>query len=487
MAQLKILLISIACTIILFFVALVGGRRKFSFAIRAVAVCYFLMHIANLFFSDGFLYVINSGYFDGRYFNTQDLTQTFLRWSLAVTPLAFVMASFFDSRLFKNISFFFGLPVIILCTLNYDTFMMYYLSGTRGIVLAEGVRSVYFSTQLVLGLTISLGFAVGDVKMFSYESTNDFLRSLATFSITLPFAYLSAMPLYSLQSILGFQKMEIRTGTDGQIAWLALSFLLIVILYILFRFKNKRARYMLCVYLALLLSIQYNTMFITGLTLHRLPLQLCNLGAYIYVFTLVFKPKPLINTILLSSTLGAILASVYLTESSYTYFWTLHYCYEHTLDFIVPILAVLLRIFPRPEKVAIKHNFLCFSIYFFGVFLLGTILNGYAKDLGQDQVNYFFLFSRETATTAVPFIAPLFNVKLEFGRFYLYPVYQFLVYPLFVVACTLFWGLWKSVLGFLDDRMQLRVARIALLEKKFGKIKNMKKYYDTEDEILVRG
>ncbi len=61
--------------------------------------------------------------------------------------------------------------------------------------------------------------------------------------------------------------------SNYHIAWMAVLLLSTLALYYVFRFRPYCDRYAICVFLALALFYNYNTCFLLGMTLNRLPIQ----------------------------------------------------------------------------------------------------------------------------------------------------------------------------------------------------------------------
>lgn len=214
-----------------------------------------------------------------------------------------------------------------------------------------------------------------------------------------------------------------------------------------------------------MLFFEYNSMYLMGFSISRLPLQLCNLGAYLFLIALIFKWRPLFNFAFLANTVGTIIAILMPDISGGIFgFWNVHFLYEHMLVFIIPILALALRIFPRIKVDALKHFAIGFAIYFAVVLVAGTILNGFSQQIGQ-AVNYFYIFDLEKAFGYFSFLRWSGDIVLRMGPFVLYPVFQLAIYLGFQFLVWLFYLLVQKMFKVADDKLALRKSRIDLYEK----------------------
>ena len=103
------------------------------------------------------------------------------------------------------------------------------------------------------------------------------------------------MPVTLPQSLFGYTKKHMNPLTKENFAWVAVILLITIILYFAFRFKNKETRYMICVFLALYLFHHYNSIYLMDMKLSRLPFQLCNLGSYLVLISLLIKKQSFFN------------------------------------------------------------------------------------------------------------------------------------------------------------------------------------------------
>lgn len=430
--------------------------------LKIITLVFGVITTFKYFLSDSFIFVINGSVFNNVFYDKTDVLQTIIRWGYNLNFAVLPMAIFFDSRLFKNIASYVCLPFSVLSAVYFNHFMAYYLS-TQGLGLhfTECFRYLYFVLELTLAISIPVIMQIKHKHLFNVKDKKEWLY----FFLALPFIILLVMPPYVPQSLFGFSKVIVKVGAPYHYVWAGITVALIIALYYLFRFKDYKTRYMLCVFLTIVLFYHYNSIFLMGFTLPRLPIQLCNLAAYIYMIAIPFKRQKLFGFCALANIAGALVAFILSDFSVGAFgFWNMHFLYEHSLVLIIPVLTIALRIFPRINKKAIKYSFIGFSIYFVFCLVLGTILNGYS-DVTGTRVNYFFLFDLNKAFSYFPILTKTGKVVLEFGRFELYPIVALIIYSAFTVFYLLIYYLLKKWYVFEDDRLALRESAIEIYEK----------------------
>ena len=93
--------------------AIAGGRnnKRTMIALKSLALFYVLVTLWRSCMSDGFLFVINGGYYENVFYDVTDPLQSILRWGLYISATVSVVAVFCDNKTFKNISICFCLPL----------------------------------------------------------------------------------------------------------------------------------------------------------------------------------------------------------------------------------------------------------------------------------------------------------------------------------------------------------------------------------------
>lgn len=440
--------------------------NKFSIFLKTITIIFCVVGFFRFMLSDSFIWVIKDGYYGDVHYNKTDVWQSILRWGYYLNYAVLPMAVFFKGRLFKNIAIYFCLPFSLLSSVFFNDFMVYFLSAEgRGLALVPGFRYFYFILELVLAISIPIMLMIKYNHHFNVKDKNEWKNYL----IALPLIIIQMIPVYVPQSLFGYTSFSAKAFSVVNIIWIAIMLLEIFGLYYYFRFKNYECRFSLCVFLSLVLFFHYNSLYLMGFSIPRLPIQLCNLGAYFFIIAVPLKIRPLFNFAFLANIIGASIAIIAPDTSGGAFgFWNVHFMLEHMLVLIVPALCMALRIFPRLKADSLKHFAIGFTCYFMFCLISGTLLNGYADKTGF-TVNYFYIFNLSKAFDYFPFLRFTENIHWVFGRFQLYPLFQLIIYVGFQCICLLFYWILQKLYDITDDHLQLRRSRIELYEKVTGK------------------
>lgn len=439
---------------------------------KILAVTLLLVGTSRLFFSDSFIYVINGGWFEDTYYETQDVLQLVLRWGLSLATTVLPMAVFCDSRFFKNLAASVVLPFSVASVFFYDDFMAYFLQpNVHGYTVDPLIRHILFTAELVLAISLPLFICIGERRFFRFGSFREFRK----FIIGTPFAVLAMMPVYAPQVIFGYDLNKPDWFSVFHLLWLSGLLIVTLALYYLFRFRTYKERYHLLLFLTLVLFYHYHSMYLMGVTLSRLPFQLCNIATYFYLFAAVFGSKKMFHFCFLANMVGTIFAILLPTFSFGNLgFWNVHFLLQHTFVLIVPAVGMGLRIFPRVTLKSFIPYFVGFTSYFLFVFVLGTILNGDSEEI---IVNYFYMFDHKLAFSYFPFLT--FTAKYSFtvGSFTVYPLVVSIVYLGFSFLVFLFYLAVRLFYKLEDDHLALRRSGIELHEKLFRKPSRRPKHF----------
>lgn len=444
------------------------SKESFSLLLKILVVAFCALGVVRLFLADSFIYVINGQWVDGKYNQNPDFLQSVLRWGYFVSYAVLPLAIFFESRLMKNLASYFCLPFAILSAIFIDGFMPYFLTTSTselGYRLMPAIRYALFILELVLAIVVPVLMQINDKHVFNVKDKGEWLR----FFISLPFVLFIMMPVYIPQSFFGFNNNGPKAFESWHWIWLAITVVGIMALYYIFRFKNKEQRYMVCLFLALALFYHYHTMYLKGVTIDRMPFQLCNAAVYMLLIGLIFKMEKFFHFCFIANIVGTIIAMI-LTNMSVgiSAFWSVHYLVQHSLILAVPALAMGLRIFGRVSKKSLLYAWIGFTIFFLTVFVIGTYINGHATN-EADKVNYFYMFDLKVAFEYVPFVTFTKNVHWTFGVYEVYPLLITIVYVAYLILCLAFFFVVKLLYKIEDDHLQLRLSSIDLYEKISGK------------------
>ena len=277
------------------------------------------------------------------------------------------------------------------------------------------------------------------------------------------------IPVYAPQSLFGYSKLIASKGSTYHYGWLLIVLVATLGLYYAFRFRPRIERKMLVVFLTIVLFFHYDSLYLMGFSIPRLPIQLCNLAAYFFIFAIIFNMPRFFQFCFIANTTGALIAMILPDFLLGAFgFWNMHFTLEHSLVLMIPALAMGLRLFDRPKRVSLKYTFIGFSAYFVFCLIVGIILNGYA-DVTGFEVNYFFLFDLGKAFGIFPFLRFVEKFNVSFGRFGFNPVFVSIIYVAFQLTCVGFYHAVKFFEKMEDDHFALRRSAIELYERRTGK------------------
>ena len=99
----------------------------------------------------------------------------------------------------------------------------------------------------------------------------------------------------------------------------------------------------------------------------RFPFQLCNIGAYLILASLIFKNQKLFNFTFIVNLTGAIFALMVpdLENNGLFQLYNMHFILEHTNILVIPILALCFKLFKPVDKYALKDCF--FGLFWYSL------------------------------------------------------------------------------------------------------------------------
>ena len=408
--------------------------------LKALSVLLCILGIFRYFLSDAFVETVVGG---------ADVWQSLLRWGYHIGYAVLPISVFFSSRLFRNIASCFSLPISILCALFYDSTFAYFVAeGAGGYYINEHLRHFAYTLELVIAIIIPILMQLRYKHVISLKGAKEPLLTLGITALIL----IQMMPSYIPNSLIA--KFEIGTGMFGglHLLWLGSLVAEIVLLHFIFRKRSNEDKYLLLVFLVIAQVMHTTSPMIRGFTFSRLPLQLCNIAAFFYLYMIIKKDRRVYDFCYLANMVGAAIAMVLVDFSSEALsFWNLHYIYEHSFVVMVPVLCYTLGIFPRLDKSAIKHMLGYFSIYFGFIFVFGTIVNGLDKTPDFFPVNHFYMFNPEVAVDYLPFVGFTGLVHWELGDFEIYPLLVLTIFVVFTLLNILFYFITRGIYRLYDS------------------------------------
>lgn len=424
--------------------------------LKAMSVAICILGIMRYFLSDAFVETTVA---------MSDPLQSFLRWGYHIGYAIIPMSVFFNSRLFKNIATCFSLPVTLLCVIFFDdTFAYFTAPGAGGFYVDEWFRYVTYILELTLALVTIVLMQIQDKHCIDVKNTKEVLTTLGM----IPLIMLQMMPSYIPKTIISDFTLNPDMFGELHLLWLFALTVEIVLLHYIFRKRSYEDKYMLLVFLVISQVMHTTSPMLRGFTYSRLPLQLCNIAAFFYLYMIIKKDKKVFDFCYLANLVGAAIAMILTSFGSDTLsFWNIHYIYEHSFVVMVPVLALTLGIFTRLDKTAIKSMLKFFIAYFIFIFFFGTIINGIDTEPGF-AVNHFYMFNPEVAVDYLPFVDFVNLIHWEFNGFEVYPILVITILIVFTGLNLLFYYITRGsyrLIDFIKEKTRTKEKEPALQAK----------------------
>lgn len=434
--------------------------------LKALAVLFCTVGFVRFFLSDSIVYVINGGWYQGVRYEVTNIPHLILRWGYYTNYAVLTVAVFTKNRFFRNMAGYFSLPFTVLSTVFFQDYMNYFLDPAgKGWHLDPMFRYVFFAAELVLALIIPLILHIGDRHVFKVKD----IKEWGTYILGLPAVILLMTPVYLVPGLFGTNNQTPRWFSTYHLVWIGATIAVALIIYYIFRFQSYETRYTVCLFMILVLFFHYNSLYLMGVTLKRLPFQLCNFAAYSFLLSFIFKWKKMFHYCFIANIVGTLFAILVPDFGvGYTGFWNVHFLLEHSYVFIVPVICMGLKMFPRLTKRSMGYYFVGFSIYITFCYILGTILNGYS-DVTGETVNYFYLFDFKIAFDYFPFLRFVEDFSFEYGRFVFYPLVFAIVYVGYSLLCFIFFLFMRWLYKYEDKVIELHYSAVDLWKKLTGK------------------
>lgn len=220
---------------------------------------------------------------------------------------------------------------------------------------------------------------------------------------------------------------------------------------------------------------------------NTMPLHLCNTAMYIMPLTLGLKATKLFYFTMFINVIGAFFAML-MPSYSYANFFAnriMQFWINHWYAFFMPVLVVLLGIFPRPKIKHFGYSMLAFLVYFLFVFCVNT----YYTVTGIDpEINIFFINTDWMADKLGKWAEDIFklNVSFQAGGYtwVIRPVYLSLFYLTYVGFAFVMWFVYELLFKVVDqlDCIRDRNAAYRVSSFEFAKMQSIGRSSSMVDE-----
>lgn len=424
-----------------------------------------------------------------------------LVWLGIASVLVLIMVSFFDFKILKNYAKTFSLVTSILQFGFLNQYVMAN-SGTYSLTWIGALMSVEVGLSIVLSLHIFL-------KNNYFKMSR---KELIEMAVALPVILLFTMPPYIPTVFLG------NMGSPATLSfslshrlYLYLSILIVVGMYFLLKNKDKEYNRMALLYLSLgaMIGFCYEYDFSIFITPTDWPLHLCNTVMFIIPLCLIFKWEKLFYFTMFINVIGSLFAMFMpgysktgILEPNVVRFWI-----NHIQAFAMPIIIILLRVYPRPKLKQFMYSMIFFVVYFTLILIVNAWFTNY-----DSGVDFFFLNSDFVVDKLGDWAEKTREIKLAFNirdlKFVFYPVYQVLFFGVYTCFGLAMWFLYAGLFQIQDfyDLMHEKERKIRqdeiMLKEQYNKkeigdcmnenskdklvVKNFYKRYGNNKEFAVK-
>ncbi len=390
-----------------------------------------------------------------------------LIWFTYSALLSIVMDAFFETRLLRHMSLFFGVPVLLFDICFFST----YITGVVGAnPYASGdVRIPLMAVEIGLALALILSRVIEEGKKI-LPTVKETVRCLWV----LPAAIIAIIPSYTPWVLVGNAftpaSMELEEFTFEHRIVLYFSIILPYLIFRALKDKTDTQKRIALIYI----NFAFLWAYMRYWTLPNFfepwtwPLHLCNTAMFILPLCLTFKMKRLFNFTLFINVLGALLAMLMPNVGSGTnplQFDSVNFWLNHYAAFFMPILIIALGLFERPKFKQWVYSQIAFTVYF----ALVIFLNTYFTAIGH-ETDFFFINSDFIADKLGKWAEDIFEMSATFEvggvLCKMYPLYQTLYYLAYMALSVGVWFVYALLFKFWDETVDRR-----LKERDYQKMK----------------
>lgn len=440
---------------------------------KVLAVVLFVVYMFRLFsidVIDGSFHLFGTDSSSWVFSQGTSLWIFFLRWMTYLLVALAIVGPFFSERVVRNLLSFLGLSVAILNIVFFEWHVTGFVG--QGNYDPFSFRSLQFAGETVLLFVIC---ALSLLETLRNRPIFRGWKDVGTLFGVLGWMLLAYMPQSTIRNLFG----DIGNVPDefnlSHRLLIYVIFLTMTGTYFILRSKTQEDKNLFFALASLSGLFQYFYSRVFGLG--NLPFHLCNTAIIMMFFAFVFKMKGVFYFSYFVNVLGAFCAIILPEYSSVTLnMSTLKFWYNHYYAFVLPILGVALRVYPRPNIKMMYKAIGIFTIYFIVVAFVNAWLNNYTP------TDYFYQYG--------DFLSGKFNLEefqfshviafqyngLTFKFFYLYLLGY---YAAFIVLMFVMWsvydGLFKVSDFHYDMLVRKRLARKEMRELKAELAQNAKR------------
>ncbi len=416
-------------------------------------------------YSDQLLNVI--GLDNGLFSPAVNLMATLGIWFELALAILLMCYPFFKVKTIGNLlKFVFTPGFLVYLGFSYQATAMQ-LAGSSGLALT--LPSIM--TGLEAGLVAYGLFLVWKADSRVRISKGELINLLI---VVIP-VLLATMPIYAPQIILGNANIRYEV-IDISLTHRIFIYVVIFIpfaLYFALRNKNQEIIRFSMVFLSVATMITFCRMYSYAdfFTPWTWPIHLCNTAMFLIPICLIFNAKRLFYFTYFINVFGALMAMLmpnYAETVNLTNHIIVHFWYNHSMAFFMPLLLVALKLFPRPQMKQMYYSLIAFTVYFVLVLFINVWFSNYAS------VDFFFINSDFIVDKLGIWAERIFNLSISFSvgelNFEFHPLYQAMFLLVYVGVSFAMWFVYTLGFGVADSlgdlkrrQKAIQMNRLALL------------------------
>lgn len=448
--------ILILTTVLILLHYVIKNQNKFKNILRILSIILFLVYLPRLLRLDEINHTFNLFLFDVKtpidstttwlFPVVRSVTIILLRWFSLLIILLGISNSFFRHKVVDFFIAFVG-PILLILNVTFFFDHLYAITGqTTSLLTFVGVQ--FFIENVILGV-----FSIMHLLHILIKRILLTKKELFIIVYTMPISALAVMPLGLLYNFFGFYGESPLDFTQSHMLVIVFPLVFTTLAFIFFRNKSQQSKNLFITFMVFASFVQY--FYLPRFSIGGLPLHLCNTAVLILLVAVPFHKRSIFYFAYFANVIGAIAAIVLpnYTQDLY-HINVLHFGYNHLYALVIPILAVALKMFPRPKLKDMIQAIIVFTIYFIVVLNLNAWLRNY-----NDSIDYFYTYS--------DFLSSMFNARklqynftfdLKIGEFtfvYFY-VFHIIYYFSFVFLMFMTWVVYDQSYQIADLHQDLR-------------------------------
>lgn len=305
-----------------------------------------------------------------------------LKCVTVVAVLITAIEPFRSTKTTKNLLATFVPIVVLLNIIFYKQNVISFLGDANASF--NNFRAIQYALEIVLMGGISFYYMYRFVMEFE-ERRKSF--KIGSYLGVIACLILASLPVNFFETLFGQFGDEALDFNLTHRLVLYFSFGILILLYFVFRKKSKENNRTMLIYLASACVVTFcYTIDVNNLSWTNLPLHLCNTGVFLIFIAFVFNLTSLYHFTFFVNVIGTLFAMLMPDiEGSLFLASNIRYWYNHIYVFFLPVLAMLLDVFPRPNLKYMRGAIGVFTIYFVCMIVANAWINTF------DSVDYFFL------------------------------------------------------------------------------------------------